>query len=173
MLKTICLHGPESTGKSTMAPRLARQFGTSVVAEFGRTYTEMFGVGWTMADLVGIARAHDAKTRAAVAAGDLPVILDTDPLMTCVWAEMLYGRHDRWFDNWTHTADLYLMFDIDLPWVADGTRMFGTLAERRKFFELSRSILEQRGVRWAMVSGSGDQRFMAALKAIDATRHVK
>ena len=36
-LRSICLHGPESTGKSTMAPELARHFGTRCVAEFGRT----------------------------------------------------------------------------------------------------------------------------------------
>ena len=170
MLRTICLHGPESTGKSTVAPRLARHFGSACVAELGRTYTERVGIGWTMVDLVGIARAHDAETRAAVATGALPVILDTDPLMTCVWADMLYGRHDPWFDAWTGTADFYLLFDIDLPWIADGTRMFGTATERQRFFDLSRAILARRGVRWAMVSGAGEARFTNALAAIDAAR---
>ncbi|HEU4959274.1 MAG TPA: AAA family ATPase [Sphingomonas sp.] len=172
ILKTICLHGPESTGKSTLAPRLARHFGSASVAEYGRTYTERFGTGWTMEDLVAIAKAHDAETRAAVATGRLPVILDTDPLMTCVWAEMLYGRHDPWFDAWTGTADLYLLFDIDLPWIADGTRMFGTAAERQKFFDLSRAILDWRGVRWAMVGGEGDARLASALAAIDAAERA-
>ena len=167
-LATICLHGPESTGKSTLAPRLAAHFGSASVAEYGRAYTERFGIGWTMEDLVAIAKGHEAETRAAVATGRLPVILDTDPLMTCVWAEMLYGRRDPWFDVWTGTADLYLLFDIDLPWIADGTRMFGTPAERQKFFDLSRAILERRGVRWAMVRGEGEQRFRNALAAIDA-----
>jgi NadR type nicotinamide-nucleotide adenylyltransferase len=167
---TICLHGPESTGKSTLAPQLARHFDSICVAEFGRTYTERFGVGWTMADLVGIAQGHDAKTRAAVARGRLPVILDTDPLMSEAWAEMLYGRHDRWFDEWTNTADLYLMFDIDLPWVADGTRMFGTPQARRRFYELSIAVLERRNVRWKMVRGEDDARYLNALRAINAVR---
>jgi NadR type nicotinamide-nucleotide adenylyltransferase len=167
-LRTICLHGPESTAKSTLAPRLAAHFGSTWIAEFGRTYTEWFGTSWTMADLVEIARAHDAETRTAVAAGKLPVILDTDPLMTCVWAEMLYGRHDPWFDAWDNCADLYLLFDIDLPWVADGTRIFGTVAERQRFFDLSRAILERRGVRWALVRGEGEARYRRALEAIEA-----
>ncbi|MGN6820209.1 MAG: AAA family ATPase, partial [Sphingomonas sp.] len=89
-LRSICLHGPESTGKSTMAPELARHFGSACVVEYGRTYTEAFGTSWTMADLVAIAQAHDAQTRQAIASGRTPVILDTDPLMTEVWAEMLY-----------------------------------------------------------------------------------
>lgn len=165
-LRTICLHGPESTGKSTMAPRLAEHFRSTCVAEFGRTYCEAFGTDLTMADLVMIASAHDAKTRAGVASGGFPVILDTDPLMTAVWADMMFGRRDPWFDAWTGTADLYLLFDIDLPWEADGTRMFGSAAERRRFFDLSRAALERQGVRWAMVGGQGERRWLAALEAI-------
>lgn len=48
-----------------------------------------------MADLVQIAIGQDAKGRAAVAHGRLPVILDADPLMNAVWADMLSGRRDR------------------------------------------------------------------------------
>lgn len=164
--RTICLHGPESTGKSTLAPRLARHFDGTCVAEFGRTYCETFGIDLTMADLVTIAKAHDAKAQAAVAAGNLPVILDTDPLMTAVWADMLFGRRDPWFDRWGGTADLYLLFDIDLPWEDDGTRFFGTTARRQRFFDLSRAELERRNVPWALVGGEGSRRFLNALDAI-------
>ncbi|WP_242097257.1 AAA family ATPase [Sphingomonas sp. CROZ-RG-20F-R02-07] len=166
-LRSICLHGPESTGKSTMAPRLAKHFDTQCIAEFGRTYCETFGTDLTMADLIVIAKAHDAKTRAAVASGELPVIFDTDPLMTAVWAQMLFGRRDPWFDRWDNYADLYLLFDIDLPWVEDGTRMFGAAADRRRFFELSRAELERRGVCWALVGGEGSARYLQALRAIE------
>lgn len=168
MLRTICLHGPESTGKSTMAPRLAKHFDSTCVAEFGRTYCEEFGTDLTMADLIMIAHAHDLKTRAAVEAGAFPVILDTDPLMSAVWGDMLFGRRDPWFDRWNNYADLYLLFDIDLPWEEDGTRMFGSDRERRRFFDLSRRELERRGVRWALVSGQGSHRYLSALEAIRA-----
>ena len=168
-LRSICLHGPESTGKSTLAPLLAKHFGTRCIAEFGRTYCEAFGTDLTMADLVMIAQSHDAKVKFAVAGGERPVILDTDPLMSAVWADMLFGRRDRWFDQWRGYADLYLLFDIDLPWVEDGTRMFGTETARRRFFDLSKLELERRGVRWALVSGQGSHRYLNALAAIDRT----
>ncbi|HVF95176.1 MAG TPA: AAA family ATPase [Sphingomonas sp.] len=168
MLRSICLHGPESTGKSTIAPQLAKHFDSTCIAEFGRTYCEAFGTDLAMADLVAIARSHDAKVKAALADRNYPVILDTDPLMTAVWADMLFGRRDPWFAHWNDTADLYLLFDIDLPWEDDGTRMFGSEADRRRFFELSRSELERRGVPWRLISGEGDARWMAVLAAIDS-----
>lgn len=165
-LRTVCLHGPESTGKSTMAPRLAQQFDSVCIAEFGRTYCEHYGTDLTMADLVAIATAHDAKTRAAVAQRTYPVILDTDPLMTAVWADMLFGRRDPWFAAWQGTADLYLLFDIDLPWVEDGTRMFGSREDRQRFFDLSKRELERRGLRWELIGGEGSRRFLNAVEAI-------
>lgn len=168
--RTICLHGPESTGKSTLAPRLAAHYGGEAVDEYGRTFAERRGTDFTMEDLVEIAVMHDAMTHAALDRGADPLILDTDPLMTAVWAEMLFGKRNSWFDAWRGTADFYLLFDIDLPWVADGTRMFGSVEERGWFFELSRVELERRGVRWALVSGSGEARFENAVAAIDAAR---
>ncbi|KQS04367.1 N-acetylglucosamine-6-phosphate isomerase [Sphingomonas sp. Leaf357] len=168
MTRTICLHGPESTGKSTLAPRLARALGGAVVDEYGRTFAEANGLDFTMADLVRIAETHDGITRALAAGGIDPLILDTDPLMTAVWADMLFGHRDPWFDTWQGTADLYLLLDIDLPWVEDGTRMFGSVEDRQRFFDLSRAELERRGVRWALVGGQGDGRFANALAAVEA-----
>lgn len=167
-LRTICLHGPESTGKSSVAPRLAEHFNSECVAEFGRTYCERYGTDLTMADLVVIAQAHDLKTRAAIASGRHPVILDTDPLMSAVWADMMFGRRDPWFDSWDNTADLYLLFDIDLPWEEDGTRMFGKPADRQRFFDLSRRELVRRKLPWVLINGQGSRRYQHVLEAIDA-----
>jgi NadR type nicotinamide-nucleotide adenylyltransferase len=166
MTRSICLHGPESTGKSTLAPQLARRLGGAVIDEYGRTFAEQHGLAFTMADLVTIAQTHDRLTQAARANGLDPLLLDTDPLMTAVWADMLFGWRDPWFDAWHGTADLYLLLDIDLPWIEDGTRMFGTPTLRRRFFDLSRAELERRGVRWALVGGAGDARLDNALRAI-------
>ena len=168
MTRTICLHGPESTGKSTLAPRLAAALGGVVIDEYGRTYAEQHGTDFSMADLVAIAQEHDRLTRFAAASGADPLIIDTDPLMTAVWADMLFGTRDPWFDAWQGTADLYLLLDIDLPWIEDGTRMFGTAEARQRFFDLSKAELERRGVRWALVGGQGAARFGAALAAVEA-----
>lgn len=166
--RTICLHGPESTGKTTVAARLAEALGGTVLDEYGREYAEARGTDFTMRDLVEIAKTHDAGTRMMLETAAPPLILDTDPLMTAVWADMLFGTRDPWFDAWQGTADCYLLFDIDLPWVADGTRLFGTPEARQRFFDLSRAELDRRGVPWALVRGEGEARTAAARTAIEA-----
>lgn len=166
MTRTICLHGPESTGKTTLAPRIAETLGGAVVSEFGRTYAEARGTEFAMEDLVEIALTHDRMTRVAIERGIDPVILDTDPLMTAAWAMMLHGTRDPWFDAWSNTADLYLVFDIDVPWIDDGTRMFGTAELRRKFLDASIAELERRSLNWAWVRGDGEARFESAMAAI-------
>jgi NadR type nicotinamide-nucleotide adenylyltransferase len=170
-MKTICLHGPESTGKSTMATLLAAHYGCEIVPEYGRAYCEEHGTDSSMHDLVVIgqrtaAMADAAKAR-AIRGGATHLILDTDPVMTAVWAKMMHGRQDAWFTRFTATADIYLLLDIDLPWVDDGLRIYGNPADRQRFFDLSRAELEQRGVNWAIISGDGEPRFDAAIMAIE------
>jgi len=164
--RKICLHGPESTGKTTLAPRLARHFDTLYVPEYGRTYCEQYGLNLTMDDLVAIGRTHAAMTQALLRQCNQRLVLDTDPIMTAVWADMLFDRRDPWFDAFQDTADLYLLLDIDLPWVDDGTRFFGDDARRRRFFDMSQAELERRGLPYRIIGGSPEQRFERAVAAV-------
>jgi NadR type nicotinamide-nucleotide adenylyltransferase len=162
----ICLHGPESTGKSTLATHLAAHFGCEIVPEYGRAYCDEHGTDIGMAALVEIAQTHDMMTRAARLRANGVLILDTDPLMTAVWADMMFGVRDPWFDGFDGFADLYLLPDIDLPWVDDGLRVYGGGDDRRRFFDLSRAELDRRHVPYAVISGSGATRFDNALAEI-------
>ena len=149
-----------------MATLLSAHFNAEVVPEYGRAYCEEHGTDIDMHDLIVIAERSVAMTRAAMSRAKGWLILDTDPVMTTVWADMMLGRHDPWFDRFTDVADIYLLLDIDLPWVDDGLRIYGDEADRQRFFDLSKAELERRGVNWALISGDGEPRFDAAVKAI-------
>jgi NadR type nicotinamide-nucleotide adenylyltransferase len=164
---TICLHGPESTGKSTLAPLLARHFDTLFVPEYGRTYCEQHGVDLAMDDLLAIGQTHAAMTRSLLRQCNKRLILDTDPIMTAAWATMLFDRRDPWFDRFDETADLYLLLDIDMPWVDDGTRFFGDNDRRRRFFDLSRDELERRRLPYVVIGGNAEERFRKSVAAIE------
>jgi NadR type nicotinamide-nucleotide adenylyltransferase len=146
----ICFHGAESTGKSV----LAAQLGYPWVPEYGRAYCEEHGTDLTMADLLAIAEGQDRAMKAAEKAAGTPplLILDTDPLMTAAWAEMLFGEVPDALMNYDK-ADLYLLFEADVPWVEDGTRFFGTAAERAQFAALAQDMLIRAGVSFQRISG--------------------
>lgn len=162
---TVCFHGAESTGKSVMAARLQARFGWSVVPEYGREYCEKHGTDLAMDDLLAIAAGHVATTEAAAQARPDVLLLDTDPLMTAAWAQMLFEDvPDRLLSY--PKADLYLLFEPDVPWVADGTRFFGDNARRARFAALSEAVLVRTGVRWVRVGGSWAEREARIVSAI-------
>jgi NadR type nicotinamide-nucleotide adenylyltransferase len=166
-VKSICLHGPESTGKSTLAIQLAAHLGCEIVPEYGRAYCESHGTDIDMAALVHIAAVQDQMNRDAAARGGAWAIFDTDSLITAVWADMMFQARDPWFHGAPPTADLYLLLDIDLPFVDDGLRVYANPADRKHFFDLSRAELERQGVRYGLVQGKGEARFAAALAVIE------
>lgn len=163
---TVCFHGAESTGKSVLADKLAQDRGWTWVPEYGRAYAETHGTAFTMADLLAIARGQDAAMRAAAAAGPAVLLLDTDPLMTAVWAEMLFGTVPDELLGYPR-ADLYLLFAADTPWVEDGTRLFGTPAARARFAAAAEAVLVRTGVCWQRVSGDWRGREAQVVAAVE------
>jgi len=164
----ICLHGAESTGKSTLAPRLALRLGGLVIPEYGRTYAEANGTDLDEVDLLAIFDGHVASTKLALSQNPGWLVSDTDPLMTQAWAIMLLGRRLPEIDLWDDVADLYLVPAMDLPWQEDGTRLFGSDLARRQFMDVAIGELDRRKLKWAWVEGEGDARLQSALAAIAA-----
>lgn len=165
--RTVCLHGGESTGKSTLAARLAEALGTVWVGEYGRSHCETYRDPLTLADLELIAKAQQAMIAAARPWSGPRLIADTDALMTAAWTEMLLDERPRAMLEFPK-ADLYLLLEPDLPWVDDGTRFFASAQERDRFNRMVERVLVDTGVPFARVGGSGDLRFTRALAAIEA-----
>ena len=164
-VKQVCFHGAESTGKSVLAAKLAHELGIVLVPEYGREYCETRGTDLTMADLLAIAAGQDAAMRAAAAPNPALLLLDTDPLMTAAWAAMLFGEVPPALMAYPK-ADLYLLFDPDVPWIADGTRFFGTPAARAQFAALAEQMLVRAGVPYRTISGDWPAREAAARAAL-------
>ncbi len=167
-VRTVCLFGPESTGKSTLARRLAKHYATIAIPEYGRTYCEEFGTYCTADDLRHIVRGQRAHEHAAKRHANRLLILDTDRLMTALWADMLLGIRPPDLDVLEEAADLYLLADIDIPWADDGTRYFPGEAARKRFYGICRQELEKRNLPFVANTGEGDARFKRAIDAVNA-----
>ncbi|HJW40703.1 MAG TPA: ATP-binding protein [Rhizomicrobium sp.] len=164
-MRTVCLHGPESTGKTTLASQLAEHFGAVAVPEYGRLYCEIFGNDCDMEDLRAIRRGHELLARAARRKAKDLIVFDTDAVMTAVWADVLLGQRPDDLDCIDDPADLYLLCDIDVPFVADGIRYFPDQVTRAKMFAQTKRELERRGLPFVTIAGS---RFIRLKTAIDA-----
>ncbi|HKN69057.1 MAG TPA: ATP-binding protein [Gemmatimonadaceae bacterium] len=171
-MKRVVLTGSESTGKTTLAERLAYHYGVSWVPEFVRDYAVAKGAPLDASDVDAIARgqiAREDEYRSRAARDDERLLIgDTDLLSTAVYAAHYYGRAPDWLVDAAHRRrpNLYLLLDIDLPWIADPQRDRGHL--RSEMHTLFHSAVEDSGAPFVLVSGDSAARFDAACAAIDA-----
>ena len=164
--RTVCLHGPESTGKSTLSAPLAAHFETLWVPEYGRAHCELYGTDLDDAGLVTIARTQTAMTRAALPWCNRRLVVDTDALTTAAWSLMILGRvPDGLFEAFVK-ADLYLLTDIDVPWEQDGGRYFPEPRDRQLFMDACIQVLDEAGATWVKLSGQNDVRLETAIEAV-------
>ncbi len=157
----ICVAGPESTGKTTLARGLASHFGGVFVPEYARTFLEAKGRDPTLEDMHVIAamqRASSQRGSALVGTdrAQMLYVLDTDALATVAWSEFLFGRvDDRVHQIATfpgEAPDLTLVLRPDVPWVADPIRYAQHRGEA--FFARTLELLEQTQRRYLVIEGS-------------------
>ncbi|GAA4017551.1 nicotinamide-nucleotide adenylyltransferase [Sphingomonas swuensis] len=164
---SVVLHGVESVGKSTLADRLADHYSTVLVPEYGRAHCEAHGTDCREEDLTLIGLAQQAEIEAARPWCNRLLIADTDALMTAAWSQMMIGFvPDQLVCH--RKADLYLMLAADVPFVDDGTRVFGEPRARARFDAVARDVLRLTRAPVVVIEGDYDARFESAVNAIDA-----
>lgn len=166
--RRICLFGPESTGKTTLAERLARHFRTTFVSEHARPLLDHRNGAVEPADLPFIARGQIAAEEAMARQANRLLFCDTDALLTAVWSEFLYGRCDEDVARLARPRkyDLYLLLNVDAPWIDDGQRFLSH--RRQEFFDRCRAALDRHERPYVAIGGADwNERFHRAVAAVD------
>ncbi|MFZ2957237.1 MAG: AAA family ATPase [Candidatus Ozemobacteraceae bacterium] len=168
-LKRVCVFGPESTGKTTLARDLSRHFKTNFVHEYARPLLEAKPTPCDFADIDLIARGQIAAEEALSRQANRVLFCDTDLLTTVMWSEILFQQCPDWIREEAdrRTYDLYLLLEPDRPWVDDPARYQPDLTERRAFRDRCIRELEARGRSYVLVGGSWEERFDIARKAVE------
>ena len=170
MTRRIVITGPESTGKSTLCKMLAQHYNTVWVPEYAREHLLKYGVTYTYDDLLTIARKQvslEDEMTASVKSG--LIFIDTNMYVMKVWCEFVFGRCHQWIlDKIAERKySLYLLCNIDLPWVEDPLREYPDIEPRQRLFNIYKDNMINQHVPWKIVSGNYDVRFKTAVDAVN------
>ena len=168
-VKRVCLFGPESTGKSTLSEKLANHYQTVHAWEYARSLLDFNQGKATAEDIPKIARGQMATEDALASQANRVLFCDTDLITTTIWSDVLFNRCPAWIleEADRRSYDLYLLMDIDTPWVNDNQRFLGEPAQRRSFFERCKHELEIRNRPYVLIQGDWGARMKQAVEAVD------
>jgi HTH-type transcriptional regulator, transcriptional repressor of NAD biosynthesis genes len=164
-VKKLCLYGPESTGKSTLAIKLANRYQTEYVPEVAREFIN--SNDFTLDDIIKIARAHIDRIEQKTKTAHKILICDTDCITTQIYCrhylkvvpDILYELEKK------VDYSKYFLLDIDVPWVGDGLRDLGH--HREFMMKTFKDELIQRGIDFVPVQGTYEEREEIISREID------
>ncbi|MEL7342337.1 MAG: ATP-binding protein [Bacteroidota bacterium] len=162
----VAIVGPESTGKSTLAIKLAAQMSAHWVPEYAREYLANLGRDYQQSDLLEIARGQVAWEQEQASLGGNWLFCDTNLLVIKIWSEVKYGEVHPWIAEQTRLQDyaLHLLLYPDLPWEPDPLREHPD--QLLELFARYEQALQIANVPYKIVKGKGEKRTMNALASL-------
>jgi NadR type nicotinamide-nucleotide adenylyltransferase len=164
----IAILGTESTGKTTLAERLATAFCTEWVPEYGRAYCEGRDPrDLTPADFDAIGRGQVAAEELAARLANRVLVCDTDVRTTATWSDIILGTRSAWLSRAAAEREYshVVLLDDDVPWVNDGTRVLRD--ERARHTALLEHELRVTGQSFTRIRGPFGQRFHKAAAVVE------
>lgn len=164
--RKVCLYGPESVGKTTLARKLADHYQTVFVPEVARDLITT-NEGLTVEDFIRIGQAQTEAVLNAIPKANKVLICDTDLVTTELYAQIYLSviPDELIALEKQVTYDQHFLLNIDVPWVDDGLRDLGH--RRAEVYQLFKEALIQRGINYVDVSGNWQQRWTTVTEAID------
>ncbi len=165
-VRRIVIYGPESTGKTTLAEKLAKYFNTNWIPEFAREYLEKKTTPVELSDIPLIAKGQIQIEEDAVKTANRILICDTDVLVTKVYSDHYYNTCPDWITKEAYNREyaIHLLTNNDIPWVEDKLRDRGD--RREEMFSLFKTELEKARRPYRIISGNFKERFQKAVEII-------
>jgi len=160
----VCITGPESSGKSTLAFQLSNSFKIPLVSEFARDYLNSLDnpSNYTSSHLLYIAQSQLLNLQRALSQ-NRAVIMDTGIEVVKIWHEEKFGQSlllDDRLSNQERLVTHYILCSPDIPWEKDPLRE--NPSDRDRLFTLYEALLKKNSSTYLTVSGSEKERLEAA-----------
>lgn len=164
-VKKICFYGPESTGKSTLAEKMALHYHTDFVPEMARELISSNDI--SVDDIIRIGIAQTERVNEKTKTANKILFCDTDLITTKIYSKHYLNKVPEILSKLENevTYDIYFLLDIDTEWVADHLRDFGD--KRLEMFDLFKAELENRGINYIKIRGNYQEREERVKSIID------
>lgn len=156
-----------------MAKALAEYYRTNWVSEYGREYSEAKiyrkdANSWRTSEFVYIAKEQSRKENFWLKTANKILICDTDAFATGVWHERYMGFRSKEVEKISkgRKYDLYLLTDVDIPFVQDGTRDGENIRQWMHNNFIKRLVEENK--KFEILSGSHKNRLAKAISLVDS-----
>lgn len=171
-VKKVCIFGPESTGKSTLTKKLAEYFNTTYVEEYARNVIEKKNGNIDYCDMLKIVNGHNNAIKNKLSNANKLLFVDTDAITSKIWSLKLFNKYPKEIEDIINKTnyDLYLLLDVDVPWIKDVVRYFPD--NRKDFFDICKSELENYNKKYIIINGNFEERFQKAVLAIKENINV-
>ena len=162
----IIITGAESSGKSTLAEHLGRQFNLPYALEYSRCYLEKNGPDYDLDLLIRLSELHLEYQQTEVDPAVPIGIFDTDMINFKIWAEEVFGHcPDQVFDRIEkESSHVYLLCKPDLPWEPDPLRE--NPDDREMLYQRHLGEIKRLNRPYLIVEGVGTQRLANAETAL-------
>ncbi|MCR4603996.1 MAG: AAA family ATPase [Prevotella sp.] len=166
LMTTICVFGPESTGKSTLTRQLASFFGVPYVDEYAETVIRSKKGHLSFEDMELIVRGHHEHIQQAMHLLPPILFIDTDAIASKIWSHELFGKESPVIEDYIAQQHFthYLLLDVDIPWEDDMHRYRPD--NRGDFFLRCKQELAGRGRKYSVVTGTGEARRQNAIALV-------
>jgi len=169
----VVIIGPESTGKTSLCEQLAEYYNTIWCPEFAREYLITHPVDYNYEDLLTIAKGQidlEDKFISKLTTQNLSLLfIDTDMYVMKVWSEFVFEKCHRFILEQIvkRKYDLYLLCNVDLPWIPDELREYPSVETRKKLFNIYKDAMVNQSVPWIEINGNYEERIRKAIAAVD------
>ncbi|HRG89733.1 MAG TPA: ATP-binding protein [Chitinophagales bacterium] len=168
MVYKVCITGTESTGKSTLAEKLSIFYKTLHVSDYSRYYIDQLNRPYNKPDVLEIAHGIiELEDRMMPQANGL-FFTDNDLVNIKIWLQYYDWDVPDWLNEQIvkRRSDLYLLCDIDLPWIADEQR--SNPNDRALLFERFKTEMAAIKANYQIVTGlTPHQRLAKAVAYVD------
>jgi NadR type nicotinamide-nucleotide adenylyltransferase len=166
-VKKVAVIGPECTGKSDLSEFLADKYKTGWVPEYARGYLDNLVRPYEQHDLLTIARGQLRLEDIWEKDCRNLMICDTNLYVIKVWSEFKFGNCDKEILDHiaTRKYDLYLLTNIDLPWVEDPQREHPD--KREQLYTIYLNEMKNQPIPFIEIKGEREQRRKMAVDAIE------